>query len=123
MDEQPPIQKSVFWCFSSLKDLKRFPGEAQQAAGFSLDRVQRGMTPRNFKPLRGIGSGVMEIKIDEAGDTYRVVYVAKFEEAVYVLDTFQKKSPSGSRLPQNIQDRLKERYTYVKKHRPAKSRF
>jgi phage-related protein len=47
--------------------------------------VQRGLTPRGFKPLHGIGSGVAEIKISApGGDAYRVVYVAKFDEAVYV---------------------------------------
>jgi phage-related protein len=63
------------------------------------------------EPLRGIGSGVAEIKISApGGDTYRVVYVAKFNEAVYVLDAFQKKSPSGSRLPKNVQNRIQRRY-------------
>ena len=61
--------------------------------------------------LHGIGSGVAEIKISApGGDTYRVVYVAKFNEAVYVLDAFQKKSPSGSRLPKNVQNRIQRRY-------------
>jgi phage-related protein len=61
----------------------------------------------------------MEIKVDEQGDTYRVVYVAKFEEAVYALDAFQKKSPRGKEIPRNIQDRIQDRYRYVKQERPA----
>ena len=51
-----------------------------------------------------------EIKISEGSDAYRVVYVAKFDEAVYVLDASQKKSPSGSRLPKNMQNRIQRRY-------------
>lgn len=62
----------------------------------------------------------MEIKIDESGDTYRVVYLATFEEAVYVLDAFQKKSPRDKKLPKNIRERLTQRYQYVKEHRPAR---
>jgi phage-related protein len=82
--------------------------------------VQRGKDPFNFNSLRGMGSGVMEIKAYHAGDTYRAVYVAKFEEAVYVLDAFQKKSPSGSSLPRNVRDRIEQRYKEVKNYRPAK---
>lgn len=108
--DDPPVQKPAFFFRSAREDLQAFPVAARQKAGFRLDRVQRGLTPRGFKPLSGIGSGVAEIKISEAGDAYRVVYVAKFEEAVYVLDAFQKKSPTGSRLPKNIQDRLRQRY-------------
>ena len=106
-----PVQKPVSFFRSSGEDLRAFPTAARQKAGYRLDSVQRGLTPRGFKPLHGIGSGVAEIKISApGGDAYRVVYVAKFSEAVYVLDAFQKKSPSGSRLPKNIQDRLERRY-------------
>ena len=48
------------------------------------------------------------------------MHVAKFSEAVYVLDCFQKKSPSGKSLPKNITEPLKSRYDFVEKHRPAK---
>ena len=108
--DEPPIRKPVSFFRSSGKDLRAFPPAARQKAGYRLDSVQRGQTPRGFKPLHGIGSGVAEIKISEGGDAYRVVYVAKFDEAVYVLDAFQKKSPSGSRLPKNIQNRIQRRY-------------
>ena len=109
--DDSPIQKPVSFFRSSGKDLRAFPQAARQKAGYRLDSVQRGLTPKGFKPLRGIGSGVAEIKVSAPdGDAYRVVYVAKFEEAVYVLDAFQKKSPSGSRLPKNIQNRIQRRY-------------
>lgn len=120
--EDPPIQKPVYFFRSSLKDLRAFPEAVQQKAGFLLDRVQRGLTPQHVKPLSGVGGGTYELKIDEAGDTYRVVYVVKLEEAVYVLDAFQKKSPRGRRLPRNIQDRLRRRYQEVKALRPARQR-
>ena len=112
--------KGLYWCRSSKKSYDQFPEDVQDDAGYNLHRVQVGKTPRNFDALPEIGSGVMEIKSDYAGDTYRAVYVAKFEEAVYVLDAFQKKSPSGKRLPRNIVDRLKQRYKEVKDQRPAR---
>ena len=116
----PPLQKRTHFCFSSKKDLRGFPKKARRDVGHAIDRVQRGLAPQNFDALRGVGSGVMEIKSDARGDTYRAVYVAKFSEAVYVLDCFQKKSPSGKSLPKNITEPLKSRYDFVEKHRPAK---
>ena len=61
-------------------------------AGFQIDRIQHGFLPDDFKPMPSVGSAVAEIRIwDEAG-TFRVIYVAKFEDAVYVLHCFQKKT-------------------------------
>lgn len=56
----------------------------------------------------------MELRIDEDTDTYRVVYVAKFSEAVFVLDAFKKKSPTGHRIPKNIENRIEQRYKEAK---------
>ena len=112
-------KKTIEFVFSAREDLRSFPKEARRTAGQNLDQVQQGLTPGCAKPLKGLGSGVMELKVKEDGDAYRAVYVAKFEEAVYVLDAFQKKSPSGSKLPQNIQDRIRDRYRHVKEFRPA----
>lgn len=69
-----------------------FPSEAWRAAGHQIDLVQRGQEPDDWKPLSSVGQGVREIRIwDEAG-TFRVVYVARFADAVYVLHCFQKKT-------------------------------
>ena len=58
--------------------------------------VQVGREPADFKPLPAVGSGAYEIRIREAAGAFRVVYVAKFEEAVYVLHAFQKKTRKTS---------------------------
>ena len=76
---------------SVLDDLRDFPAEARREAGFELYNVQIGVNPSDWKPMPSIGSGVREIRIHERGE-YRVVYIAKFEEAVYVLHAFQKKT-------------------------------
>ena len=69
-----------------------FPESARQDAGFQLDKVQRGGEPDDWKPIAAIGAGVKEIRIwDEAG-TFRVIYLAKLADAVYVLHCFQKKT-------------------------------
>ena len=84
--------KELIWAGSSLKDLTAFPDSARQEAGYQLHRVQFGMDPDDWRPFKTIGPGVREFRIKEAGGIYRVIYVAKFEEAVYVLHAFQKKT-------------------------------
>lgn len=76
---------------SSLDALRDFPEEARRAAGFELDAVQRGLMPSDFKPLLSVGPGVYEIRIHVLGE-WRVMYVAKFADTVYVLHAFQKKT-------------------------------
>ena len=77
---------------TSLQDLRRFPEDARRDAGYQLDRVQNGMEPADFKPMPVVGSGVQEIRIKDDAGIFRVLYVAKFEDAVYVLHCFQKKT-------------------------------
>ncbi len=76
---------------SSRDDVRRFPRDARRKAGLELRAVQRGQEPTNFKPIPSVGAGVYEIRIHAQG-AYRVFYVAKFEEAIYVLHAFQKKT-------------------------------
>ena len=83
--------KSVIFVGSSLRDLKAFPQSARREAGFQITNVQRGVEPDDWKPMKNIGAGAMEIRIHEKGE-FRIVYVAKFEESVYVLHSFQKKT-------------------------------
>ena len=83
--------KTLKFIGTSLDELKKFPIEARRCAGFELDAVQRGNMPTDFKPMPSIGAGVYEIRINEQG-AWRVIYVAKFSEAVYVLHAFHKKT-------------------------------
>ena len=76
---------------SSLDDLRNFPAEARRQAGFDLYAVQRGLKPSDWKPMSVIGAGVKEIRIHVLGE-WRVLYVAKFADSVYVLHSFQKKA-------------------------------
>jgi phage-related protein len=81
---------------SSLDDLKEFPAEARRAAGFELSFVQRGLEPSDWKPMNAVGAGVRELRIHVLGE-WRVLYVAKFATAVYVLHAFQKKTQKTGR--------------------------
>lgn len=88
------------WVGSSSKDLKGFPKQVRAAFGFGLHLAQTGQHPPNAKPLKGFGSGVVELLENFDGDTYRAAYVVRFEQAVYVLHVFKKKSKRGSATPQ-----------------------
>ena len=83
--------KPIIWARSSYQRLCRFPLEARQEAGFQLRRVQSGEEPYDWKPVPTIGPGAMEIRIHDPQE-YRVIYVASFPDAIYVLHAFQKKS-------------------------------
>lgn len=83
--------KALLFVGSSLEDLRDFPAEARRQAGFELYAVQGGLEPTDWKPMNVVGAGAREIRIHVLGE-WRVLYVAKFADAVYVLHTFQKKS-------------------------------
>jgi phage-related protein len=88
--------KATRFLGTARRDLAAFPELARRQAGYELFMVQVGREPADFKPLPIVGSGACEIRIRDAAGAFRVVYVAKFEEAVYVLHAFQKKTRKTS---------------------------
>ena len=83
--------KPLVWLGTSRADLKRFPAKPRRIAGFQLWRVQLGLEPNDWRPMRSVGTGVEEIRV-HTGIDVRVLYVAKFWEGVYVLHAFEKKT-------------------------------
>lgn len=83
--------KPLTWLGSALDDVRAFPEEGRQRAGFELYRLQQGLEPTDWKPMNAAGSGVREIRI-QTGRAFRILYVAKFAEAIYVLHAFEKKT-------------------------------
>ena len=79
------------------KDLRDMPATVRQALGLDLMAVQYGGEPRDFKPMPSVGSGAYEIRYRDDNGAFRVVYVAKFSDAVYVLHAFQKKTQKTSK--------------------------
>jgi phage-related protein len=102
------IKPAVF-VGSSRRDLKAFPGKVRQEIGQALFEAQLGDHPAGAKPLKGFGSGVLEIRDNFDGDTYRAVYTVRLEGALYVLHTFQKKSTKGIATPQRHLDLIRKR--------------
>jgi len=88
--------KDVAFLGDSLDVLRSFPERARRMAGFQLERVQRGLEPFDWKPMTSIGPGVQEIRIRDEHGAFRVIYLARMSDAVYVLHCFQKKTQRTS---------------------------
>jgi phage-related protein len=89
--------KPVEFRGSALDDLRAFPEAARRQAGYQLDQVQHGREPDDWKPMNTVGRGVGEIRIRDTMGAFRVLYVAKFDHAIYVLHCFQKKTQKTSK--------------------------
>ncbi|WP_454692164.1 type II toxin-antitoxin system RelE/ParE family toxin [Achromobacter aloeverae] len=105
-------ERPLLWIGSSKKDLLGLPAPVRRFFGHALDFAQRGEQHDAAKVLKGFGgAGVLEVVEDDADGTYRAVYTVRFQEAVFVLHAFQKKSKRGIQTPQAdiaiIRQRLK----------------
>lgn len=98
------------------------PRDVQHTIGVALMMAQAGGKHPSAKPLKGFeGAGVLEIVEDHDGDTYRAVYTVRFDEAVYVLHVFQKKSTRGIQTPKRVIDLIKARLRMAEReHRRMK---
>lgn len=91
-------RKPVEFRGSSLDDLRAFPTDARREAGHQIDLVQNGVGPDDWKPMSAtVGPGVKEIRIRDEAGAFRVIYVARFNDAIYVLHCFQKKTAQTSK--------------------------
>src|SRR3990167_7033997 len=89
-------KKEIDFRGDSLDDLRAFPIDMRKEAGFQLDKVQSGEDPDDWKPMNTVGSGVREIRMKDATGIFRVIYIAKLADIVYVLHCFQKKTAKTS---------------------------
>ena len=90
---EKPIKKETRWVLESLlEEVREWPSDVREEMGGQLNKVEYGGEPDDFKPMKTIGMGVNESKIpDEANNKVRLIYVAKFEEAIYFLHVITKK--------------------------------
>jgi phage-related protein len=100
--------KTLVWLGSSRNDVLHFPRNARQRAGYELYLVQSGLQPSDWKSMPSIGAGVQEIRVHTELE-HRIFYVAKFEEAIYVIHAFEKKSRRTARYDLELtESRLSE---------------
>ena len=111
------------WVGSSRKDLKAFPRMVQRHIGVTLYVAQIGGAHPDAKALKGFGgANVLEIVSLDRSGTYRAVYTIKFEDAVYVLHAFQKKSKRGIETPKEEMDVVRARLAEVERLHKEKTR-
>lgn len=84
------MRKAVHFVGSSGDDLRKFPEGVQEDIGYQIEQVQEGRMPDNFKPMNDVGSGAYEIRERDGATHYRVIYVAKLGNTVYILHAFRK---------------------------------
>ena len=110
MDRTSGQLKPLEWIGSSKKDLKALLDEVMDVFGYALHLAQTGGKHVQAKPLQGFGSaGVLEVVEDFRGNAYRAVYTVRYEERVFVLHVFQKKSRSGIATPKPDIDLIRKR--------------
>jgi len=106
-----PAQRPLVWLGDSKKNIQSFPKGAQKLLGDELQLVQFGGMPKDAKPFKGIGSGVIELALRYASDAYRVVTTVQLGARIYVLHAFQKKSKKGIGTPKRDVDLIRKRYS------------
>jgi len=107
---RPPVPRSVVWMGNSKESIRDFPKGAQKLLGDELQLIQFGGMPKDAKPFKGVGSGVLEIALRYASDAYRVVLAVQVGRRIYVLHSFQRKSKRGIETPKRDVDLIKKRY-------------
>lgn len=84
--------KRIFFLADTLDEIRSFPLDVRKDIGTELRRVQSGVEPMDWKPLKSIGAGVREIRVRDSTGAFRVIYVLNKADAIYVLNAFQKKT-------------------------------
>ncbi len=106
--------RPVVWLGNSRRNIQAFPPDARRIIGGELQLMQYGGMPKDAKPFRGIGSGVIEIAIRHDGEAYRTVVALQLGRNIYVLHAYQKKSKKGIATPKQDVDLIKQRYKEAK---------
>ena len=115
-------ERKVDWRGSSYKDLCAMPAAVRQTFGYALGLAQNNLPYADAKTLGGFRPALVELLEDDDGDTYRAVYTAHFEDVVYVLHCFKKKSTSGRNLPKRDKETIEARLAEVKRIEAEKAK-
>ena len=108
---KPPVLRPLVWLGDSLRNVRDFPDGAQKLLGDEIQLMQFGGMPKDAKPFKGVGSGVVEIALRYSSDAFRVVLAIHIGSRIYVLHAFQKKSKKGIETPKRDVDLIRKRYT------------
>jgi phage-related protein len=113
-EQETPVPRPLVWLGNSKRNIQGFPQGAQKIIGDELQLIQFGGMPKDAKPFKGVGSGVIEIALRYEGDAYRTVVAVQLGEKIYVLHAFQKKSKKGSTTSKQDVALIEQRYKQAK---------
>jgi phage-related protein len=115
--------KTLFWVGTSRKDLAALPSEVKDVFGYALYKAEIGSQHLHAKPLKGFnGNGLIEVVKSQLRNTYRLVYSTDFNNGIYVLHCFQKKSTQGIKTSQSDMNLIFVNYKSAKAHSQDKSK-
>ena len=114
--------KSIAWRGSSLRDLSAMPDRVRIKFGYALRMAQQRLRHDDVKSLKGFDPASLEVLEYHDGDTFRAIYTAKFEDVVYVLHCFKKKSTSGRNLPKHDRETIEARLAEVRRIEAEKAK-
>lgn len=106
--------RRISWFRAARKAFEDFPRAVQEQTKFALEIAAAGEKADIAKPLKGFGSGVLEIALPHRGDAFRAIYAVKIDDDIWVLHAFQKKSVQGIKTPQREIDVIHERLKRLK---------
>jgi phage-related protein len=113
-EQETPVLRPLVWMGNSKRNIQAFPEGAQKLIGDELQLIQFGGMPKDAKPFKGVGSGVIEIASRYASDAFRTVVAVQLGEKIYVLHAFQKKAKKGIATPKQDVELIKQRYAQAK---------
>ena len=108
------MPRRVTWVKAALKDFGAFPEPVRRQIIAALRMAAGGEKAEIAKPMKGLGSGILEIAVRHRGDAFRTVYAVQMDEDVWVLHAFQKKARTGIRTPKQEIDLIRERIRRVR---------
>lgn len=107
---ETPVLRPLVWMGNAKRNLQAFPKGAQKIIGDELQLIQFGGMPKDAKPFKGVGSGVLEIALRYDAEAYRTVLAVQLGEKIYILHAFQKKSKKGIETTKHDVNLIKQRY-------------
>ena len=110
-ETKKPKLAAIVWEGDSREVLKAFPEEVTQNLGFELWQLQQGERPRDYRPLPSVGPGVFELRDQDQRAWYRVVYLSRIKDVIYVLHCFEKTSRE---MPRKDFEKATQRFKTVK---------
>jgi phage-related protein len=113
-EPEAPVLRPLVWLRNTRSSIQAFPAGAKKIIGDELQLIHFGGMPKDAKPFRGLGSGVIEIALRHDVGAYRAVVAVQLGRKIYVLHAFQKKSKKGIATPQHDVDLIKQRYREAK---------